>query len=258
VSELLTSSINGNVATVKINRPEKRNSLLPEMLESLDHILDDLSSDSNLRVLVITGAGDKAFSTGADLRVFSEFTPEQVRLQWVPKGHHIFRKLFDLPLVTVAKLNGDAFGGGLELALACDLRIARQDATVGFPENRVGTAPGWNGFQRAVELVGVGRAKELVLTGTSISAVKAENWGLINQVVDFEELDEATNQLIGEILKSAPISQKVSKQILNTFQSSHANYFMESIAGAYAHQTKDFLEGVAAFKEKRPSTFKGE
>ena len=258
MSDLLTLTKNGSVAYATINRPDKRNSLLPEMLENLDGILDDISSDSKLRVLVITGAGEKAFSTGADLTVFSSLTPEEVRSKWVPRGHQIFRKLFDLPLVTIAKLNGDTFGGGLELALSCDIRISRRDAKLGFPENRVGTAPGWNGFQRAVELVGLGRAKELVLTGVSIDAVKAENWGLVNHVVEFEDLDKATDTLIQEILKSAPISQKVSKQILNTFQDSHSNYLMEAIAGAYAHQTKDFQEGVAAFKEKRPSSFKGE
>lgn len=258
MSELIKVSKDVFTATLTLNRPEKRNSLLPEMLEELDLMLDEIANDSKLRILVITGAGDKAFSTGADLSFFASYSPEEVRSKWVPKGHQIFRKLFELPQITIAKINGDTFGGGLELALACDLRISRRDARFGFPENRVGTAPGWNGFQRAVEIVGIARAKQLILTGTSIDATEAEIWGMVNQTVDFQDLDSAIETLQSEILKSAPNVQKISKQILNTFQSSHANTVMESIAGAFAHQTKDFQEGVSAFKEKRPSNFRGE
>lgn len=258
MGELIKVSKVDACATLTLNRPEKRNSLLPEMLEELDLLFDQISNDSKLRILVITGAGDKAFSTGADLGVFASYSPEEVRSKWVPKGHQIFRKLFELPQVTIAKINGDTFGGGLELALACDLRIARSDAQLGFPENRVGTAPGWNGFQRAVEIVGITRAKQLILTGTSIDALKAESWGLVNQAVEYQDLDLATETMKSEILKSAPNVQKISKQILNTFQNSHSNTVMESIAGAFAHQTKDFHEGVSAFKEKRPSNFRGE
>lgn len=258
MSELLKVSRSDLSATLTINRPEKRNSLIPEMLDQIDLILDEIANDPKLRILVITGAGDKAFSAGADLSVFASFSPEEVRSKWVPKGHQIFRKLFELPQITIAKINGDTFGGGLELALACDLRISRSDARLGFPENRVGTAPGWNGFQRAVEIVGVARAKELILTGVSIDAAKAESWGLVHQSVSYQELDRATESLQSEIFKSAPHVQKISKQILNTFQSSHSNTVMESIAGAFAHQTKDFQEGVSAFKEKRPSNFRGE
>jgi enoyl-CoA hydratase len=257
MTDLLKFEKNGPIATLTINRPEKRNSLLPEMLYALDSHLTEISANKDLRVLVFTGEGDKAFSTGADLTVFSTYSAEEVREKWVKDGHSIFRKLFELPQVTIAKINGDTFGGGLELALSCDLRIATDKARFGFPENRVGTAPGWNGFQRAVEIIGVSRAKELILTGTSIEASIAQNWGLINYVTSATDLNSSTENLINEILKSSPIAQRIGKQILNTFQSSQANTLMESLAGAYAHQTEDFKEGVSAFKEKRQSNFKG-
>lgn len=257
MTDLLKLSIANSVATITINRPEKRNSLLPEMLYGLEDLLAQISSNPDVRVLVLTGEGDKAFSTGADLTVFSTYSPEEVREKWVRDGHAIFRKLFELPQVTVAKINGDTFGGGLELALACDLRISVSNARFGFPENRVGTAPGWNGFQRAVEIVGIARAKQLILTGTSVSADEAEGWGLINYVVDGQDLQAKTEELIAEILKSSPIAQRIGKQILNTFHQGQANALMESLAGAYAHQTEDFKEGVQAFKEKRQSQFKG-
>jgi enoyl-CoA hydratase/carnithine racemase len=258
MTNLLQIKKESEVATITLNRPDKRNSLLPETLDALDSYLDDVVSDKSIRILVITGAGEKAFCTGADLHVFSEHTPEEVRTKWVRRGHEIFRKLFEVPQVTIAKLNGDTLGGGLELALACDLRIASNEAKLGFPENRVGTTPGWNGFQRAVEIIGISRTRELILTGNPISAAKAESWGLINYISAPVDLDSATDQLILEIVKSAPIAQKVSKQILNTFQNTHANMLMESLAGAYAHQSKDFQEGVSAFKEKRQPKFKGE
>ena len=124
MTNLLQIKKESEVATITLNRPDKRNSLLPETLDALDSYLDDVASDKSIRILVITGAGEKAFCTGADLHIFSEHTPEEVRTKWVRRGHEIFRKLFEVPQVTIAKLNGDTLGGGLELALACSYRIA--------------------------------------------------------------------------------------------------------------------------------------
>lgn len=254
----LETSINGITATIKIERPEKRNSLTPEMLYALEESLNGLKKRNDVRFVVITGAGEKAFCTGADLHAFARYTPLEVRENWVPEGHRIFQTLFELPQITIAKINGDALGGGLELALACDLRIARSDARFGFPENRVGTMPGWNGFRRVVEVIGLARAKELILTGESISAAQAHSWSLVNEVCEFSQLDQNLDSLIHRLSQSAPIAQRISKQILNAFQSHQSGTLLESLGGAISHMTNDFQEGFTSFKEKRPARFKGE
>lgn len=251
-------SINSNVATIEIVRPEKRNSLTPEMLNDFELVLIKLRAEKSVQFVIITGSGDKAFCTGADLNSFVNYQPSEVREDWIPEGHRIFQRLFDLPQITIARINGDTFGGGLELALSCDLRISRSDARFGLPENRVGTMPGWNGYKRLVEATGLARAKELILTGEPISAEQAYSWNLINRICDYSALNSEIEYLLSQLSKSAPIAQRISKQILNSFQNVQNGLILESLGGALTHTTQDFQEGVSAFKEKRPSKFKGE
>jgi len=258
VSSSISLSINSNLATIEIARPEKRNSLTPEMLNDFESVLIKLRAEKSVQFVVITGSGDKAFCTGADLNTFVNYQPSEVREDWIPGGHRIFQRLFDLPQITIARINGDTFGGGLELALSCDLRISRSDARFGLPENRVGTMPGWNGFKRLVEVSGLARAKELILTGESISAEQAYSWHIVNRVCDYANLDSEIEDVLTQLSKSAPIAQRISKQILNSFQNLQNGLILESLGGALTHTTKDFHEGVKAFKEKRPSKFKGE
>lgn len=258
MSQNIMTSFQGNIAKIEIARPEKRNSLTPEMLLLFEEALIEIRQKKNIQFVVITGSGDKAFCTGADLNTFAEYDAAAVRENWVPEGHRIFQRLFDLPQITIAQINGDVFGGGLELALSCDLRISRSDARLGFPENRVGTMPGWNGFKRLVEIIGLSRTKEMILTGESISAEQAKTWGIINKTCEYSNLSTEVDNLISQMSKSSPIAQRISKQIINAFQNNQNGTLLESLGGAISHSTKDFKEGVAAFKEKRSSNFKGE
>lgn len=257
MSELITLTIDENVATVSVNRPEKRNSLTLEMLALLEEKLIQVGSRSEVRFVLITGEGDKAFCTGADLAAFSSLHADAVRRDWVPEGHRIFKRIARLPQVTIAVINGDAFGGGLELALSCDFRIAKDSVSLGFPEGKVGTIPGWAGTTRAVDLIGLNRAKYMILSGISIDAATALEWGLINRIgpsADFERLLAA---FIEDFSQVSPVAQQMGKQLMSTFENHNNAEVLEAFAGALSSVTEDFKEGVTAFKEKRPTKFKG-
>ncbi len=257
MTDLVTLNVTENVATITINRPEKRNSLTPEMLNLLENALIEVESRSNIRFVTITGAGEKAFCTGADLATFSSLDFDTVRRNWVPEGHRIFKRIARLPQITIALLNGDAYGGGLELALACDFRIAKDSASVGFPEGKVGTIPGWAGTTRAVDLVGLNRAKYMVLSGISIDAATALEWGLLNRIAAASDLAKALADFIEDFSQASPIAQQISKQLMSTFENHNNAEVLEAFAGALSNVTEDFKEGVAAFKEKRPAKFRG-
>ncbi len=257
MSELVTLDIEANTATITINRPEKRNSLTPEMLALLEDSVAKVGKLARVRFVIFTGAGEKAFCTGADLATFSALNFDQVRKDWVPEGHRIFKRVTRLPQITVAVLNGDAFGGGLELALACDFRIARDSAFVGFPEGKVGTIPGWAGTARAVDLIGLNRAKYMILSGNSIDARTAMEWGLVNRIVPSGDLARSVSEFLEEFSQVSPIAQQISKQLMSTFENNNNAEVLEAFAGALSNVTDDFREGVEAFKEKRPTQFKG-
>lgn len=257
MSDLVTLDVELNTATITINRPDKRNSLTPEMLALLEHAVTKVGKLTEVRFVIFTGAGEKAFCTGADLAAFSSLNFDEVRKDWVPEGHRIFKRIARLPQITVAALNGDAFGGGLELALACDFRIAKDSALVGFPEGKVGTIPGWAGTTRAVDLIGLNRAKYMILSGISIDAPTALEWGLVNRIVPSGDLTKHLSEFLEEFSQVSPIAQQISKQLMSTFENNNNAEVLEAFAGALSNVTEDFREGVEAFKEKRPTKFKG-
>lgn len=257
MTELVTLIVEEGVATVTLNRSEKRNSITPEMLHELDSIIAKIGSIQDIHFVVLTGAGDKAFSTGADLGAFSSLDFNQVRRDWVPEGHRIFKRIARLPQVTIALLNGDAFGGGLELALACDFRVAIDSVSLGFPEGKVGTIPGWAGTTRAVDLIGLNRAKFMILTGKSISAQQSLEWGLVNAIAPSQSIGNVLAQFIADLSNVSPMAQQISKQLMSTFENHNNAEVLESFAGALSNVTEDFKEGVNAFKEKRQPKFTG-
>jgi enoyl-CoA hydratase/carnithine racemase len=257
MSDLVTLIVSDDVATITINRPEKRNSLTPEMLSDLEKILIELGSIQGLRFVILTGAGEKAFCTGADLASFSSLGFNDVRENWVPEGHRIFKRIARLPQITVALLNGDAYGGGLELALACDFRVAIDSVSVGFSEGKVGTIPGWAGTTRAVDLIGLNKAKFMILSGKSIDANEALNWGLLNTIAPKNLIGNALAAFLEDFSSVSPMAQKISKQLMSTFENTNNAEVLEAFAGALSNVTEDFKEGVAAFKEKRPAKFTG-
>jgi enoyl-CoA hydratase/carnithine racemase len=257
MSELVTLIIDQGVATITLNRPDKRNSITPPMLKQLEEVISQVGSNQAVRFVVITGAGDKAFSTGADLSAFSSLGFDGVRKNWIPEGHRIFKRVARLPQVSIALLNGDVFGGGLELALACDFRVAIDSISLGFSEGKIGTIPGWAGTTRSVDLIGLNRAKLMILSGKSISAKQAHEWGLVNEISPKESIGNCLAAFLDDLSQVSPMAQQISKQLMSTFENTNNAEAIEAFAGALSTITEDFTEGVTAFKEKRPTKFTG-
>jgi len=240
----------GAVATVTLNRPAKLNAIDPAMLTALDGALAVLGDDPAVRVVLLTGAGDRAFCVGADIHAWAALDPLAMWRVWIREGHRVFARLAALPQPTIAVLNGFAFGGGLELALAADLRLAATDATVALPEVKLGTLPGWGGTRRLPDLIGTARAKQLIFTGARLDAAVAERWGLVNETVPRADLTARARTLAAEIAANAPVAVRLAKAAIDGGGSA-----LEGIASALAASTADGREGVAAFREKREPRF---
>lgn len=244
-------------AIVTLDRPEKLNAITPAMLAALEGIVRRLDDDVAVRVVILTGAGERAFSVGADIPAWAALEPVDMWRRWVRDGHRVFDAVAGLRQPSIAALNGFTFGGGLELALACDLRLAAEAAQFGSPEVKIGTVPGWGGTQRLARLVGAARAKQLVFTGGRIDAATAERWGLVNEVVPAAELVPRARALGEEIAANAPISVQLAKQIIDGGMGEGTGAALEALAGALAATTADGREGVASFREKRPPAYEG-
>ena len=247
-----------NVGVLTVNRPDKLNALSNELTEELLQILDTVEKDVDLRVLVITGAGDKAFVAGADIKELVE--RDAVMGRDVSRSRQaLFARIENLPVPVIAAVNGYALGGGLELALACNIRIASEKAQFGAPEVKLGIIPGDGGTQRLPRLVGLGRAMEMVLTGDFIDALEAHRIGLVNRVVPHEELMENVMALAKKIASRPPLAVQYAKEAVNRSQEGDtaSGYALESYLHALACTTEDKTEGVAAFLEKRKGDFKG-
>ena len=257
MSNLAQLSISKNIATVTLNRPEKRNSITPEMMTELDSIFGSLETNDDVRFVIFTGAGDKAFSTGADLASFASHDRDSARRNWIPSGHRIYKRLAQLPQITIALINGDALGGGLELALACDFKVAVDTARLGLPEVGIGTLPGWGGTGRLVDVVGVSRAKYLVLSGQIIDAQTAVEWGILHHIYPIAEVEAGLKTLLAQLEKVSPVAQQIGKQLMSAFENKTNAEILEAIGGALTVTTEDLAEGIKSFSEKRPPKFKG-
>ncbi len=246
----------GGVALVTINRPDVRNALDRETWEELARAVEALEGEAEAGVIILTGAGDKAFAAGSDIRQIRERTlldglaaPPQRALMRIEAAEK----------PTIAAVNGFALGGGCELAMACDLRIASERARFGQPEVNLGIIPGAGGTQRLVTLVGLGKAKELVLTGEIIDAQEALRIGLVNQVVPHERLLPAAREMAQKILAKGPLAVRLAKVAMNARAKwgQEAGMVVERLAQACLMTTEDKREGTAAFLEKRPPRFEG-
>ena len=251
-------SIDTHIATITLNRPEKLNALTIEMLNQLEQHIASLEKDDAIRVVLITGGGDRSFCVGADINAWADVTPVEMWRNWIREGHRIFDRLAALSLPTIAVLNGYTFGGGLEIALACDIRIAAEDIWLALPEAKLGIVPGWAGTQRLPALVGAGRAKQLIFSGERLSAPKAEQWGLINESVPRDMLLSRAQELAAAIAQNAPLAVQMTKQLIDGGLGHQAGYRLEALASAFARYTEDAKEGIASFKEKREATFTGQ
>jgi len=242
------------IGIITLNRPEARNALNRKMLHELGDALTELENDLQIRVIII--AGNKDFCAGADIKEMNAIKPEEIETfcRW---GHKVFDQLEGMGKPVIAAITGFALGGGCELALACDIRIAGESTQFGQPEVNLGLIPGFGGTQRLSRLIGVAKAKEMILTGKIIDAKEAESIGLVNGVVKDEELMIAAEEMAQVIAQKAPIAVKMAKKLINENQEIIKGLEKEIEFFARCFATQDRLEGINAFLEKRKPKFKG-
>jgi enoyl-CoA hydratase len=246
------------VATVTVNRPDAMNALDLETLRSLHDRLRQLANDAAVRVVVLTGAGDRAFVAGADIKYMSSLSVLEAR-EWGSLGHACCLLLETMRKPTIAAINGVALGGGCELALACDLRYAAANVRLGQPEINLGLIPGWGGTQRLARVCGLGFAKDLILTGRTVDAVEAERRGLVNAVFEPAELRERTREMARLLASKSAVALAYAKEAVNlALQGSQpSNLVQEASFFALLFSTEDAKEGLAAFVERREPRFVG-
>ncbi len=242
------------IATVTINRPKKLNALNSKVLDEIEKVFDNLRRDNSVSAIIMTGAGEKAFVAGADIKELRELNKGTGEKN-SRKGQQIFQKIEDSRKPVVAAVNGYALGGGAELAMACHLRIAGGNAVFGLPEVGLGLIPGYGGTQRLSRLVGRAKALEMILTGKQIDAEQAQQIGLVNVVAEENSLEEA-RKLVQQMLSKGPLAiQKAIEAVLSSDKSE--GYRTEAKLFGELCGTEDFMEGTAAFLEKRKPDFKG-
>jgi enoyl-CoA hydratase len=247
----------GAVATLTINRPDKLNALSSDVHREGVAVLDELRNDDSVRVLIITGAGEKAFIAGADISEFEGKTPVTQRSVFAERT--LFNTIDAFPKPVIAMVNGFCLGGGNELALACDLRVCSPNAKFSQPEINLGIMPGGGGTQRLTRLIGEGRSMEMMLTGDMIDAETAHRFGLVNHVFPAEDLAAETMKLAEKIAQKAPIALQMCKEAVKFASRSNLDEGLRREIDLFAicFSTEDKAEGVSAFLEKRKPEFKG-
>jgi enoyl-CoA hydratase len=246
------------VATIMLNRPEALNAFSKESVEEVLQALEDAKNDENTRVIVLTGAGEKAFSAGADIKAMVGMNALKAR-ELSLMGERLCSAFENFEKPVIAALNGYALGGGLEVAMSCDLRIASENARLGQTEVNIGLIPGWGGTQRLTRLVGATKAKELVFTGRIIDAKMAEQLGILNMVVPADKFKETVRQFALDLTTKPPVAIKVAKALINKGAdiSLDSALALEREGFGVVASTEDLQEGVKAFTEKRKPQFKG-
>ena len=252
--------IKDSIATITLNRPDKLNAISLAMLEQIENCVAQLENNREARVVIVTGAGDRAFSVGADIKEWEGVIaddPIAMWRAWDKPGHRVFDRLARLHLPVIAAVNGYAFGGGLELALSTDLRIASDRAEFALPETKIGTQPGWTGSQRLPALIGVARAKQMIFTGTRIKSDVAERWNLVNEVVAHDQVLARAHEIANQIASNAPLAVQFAKTIVDAGVGQGVEIALEGFAAALGATTQDGKEGPASFREKRAAKFLG-
>ena len=247
------------IARITVNRPEKRNALNQAVRLELQQALRDIEEDDSIRVAIVTGAGDKAFIGGADITELKEMTPIACEARASTLGQQLYTDIENLRVPVIAMINGFCLGGGCELAMCCDIRVASENARLGQPEINIGIFPGGGGTQRLPRLVGWGKAKELLYTGRIIDAAEAERIGLVDKVVPADELDSTVTELAETIASKSPVIIRLLKKAITrgmyTNLPDGLAYDKSTFSLCFA--TEDHYEGITAFLEKRQPEFKG-
>lgn len=249
---------NGNLAIITLNRPESMNAFNYEMLRELGQVAESIRINPDIRVVIFTGAGDKAFSVGADLKERKTLTEQQVKRN-IYKIGEVFSTIENLPQPTIAMMNGYAFGGGMELALSCDFRIATDDLLLGLTETSLAIIPGAGGTQRLPRLIGQSKAMELILTARRLKAEEAYTYGILTKVVSRENLLEETGKFADLMLANGPIALQQAKFAIKHGMNAdlQTGLNIERKAYEFTIPTEDRVEALMAFGEKRKPLFKG-
>ncbi|HKJ49046.1 MAG TPA: enoyl-CoA hydratase-related protein [Christiangramia sp.] len=254
----ILEEIDDNILTITINRPKKLNALNRETIQELHEAFKEAKDDDEVKVVIITGSGEKAFVAGADISEFSDFSPKEGKRLAAEGQEKLFNYVANFPKPVIAAVNGFALGGGLELAMSAHFRIASDNAKMGLPEVSLGVIPGYGGTQRLPQLVGKGRAMEMIMTAGMIDANQALQYGLVNHVVSLDELTEFTEGIAGKIMKNSGVAICGAIKAINANYEDGVNGFETEINEfGRSFGTEDFKEGTSAFLNKRKADFPG-
>lgn len=254
----IKTELNNGVLIATISRPQSLNALNIETIDNLRALATEVYDNDDIKALIITGEGEKAFVAGADITEIANLDEMNAR-NFAENGQEVFAMFENCPKPIIAGVNGFALGGGCELAMSCHIRIATENAKFGQPEVNLGIIPGYGGTQRLTQLVGKGKAFELMMTGDMINAQEAKNLGLVNHVTkDINEMLELSQKVLSKILSKAPLAVGMVVDCVNAVFTPEDGYQHEANAFAHCTKTEDFSEGTSAFLEKRKPEFKGE
>ncbi len=248
-------TVAGGIATLTLNNPARLNAFTPEMLRQLDAHCASLDTDPAVVCVILTGAGDRAFCAGADIKAWAPLAPAEFARGWVRDGHRIFDRLARLSKPTIAVLHAHAFGGGLELAACCDIRVMAPAATLALPETQVGIVPGWSGTQRMARLIPLPVLKEMAIFGRRISAERAVMLGFVAEVAD--DALAAALAIAAKLHDTSPRATEVAKYMIHAAGGEDRDAMIEALGSGMIAASADKAEGVAAFTEKRKPAFPG-
>lgn len=248
-----------NYAVLWVDTPKTRNALSVPIVEYIDTLVDEVAADKEIHCLVITGGGEKSFIAGADISGLVKMSPEESRYS-IEAGHKLFSKIETLDIPVIAAVNGYCLGGGLEIAMCCDIRVCSANAKFGLPEINIGMIPGWGGTLRLPRLIGESRAKNMLLRGKMITSREALDYGLVAEVYeDVGALREKAEELAKELAAKAPITMKIDKRLVYDAANKQPTDIAQrdALALGFVYTTHDAIEGLTAFLEKRPAKYEG-